>query len=225
VDEKTWLSCTDPRPMLEFLGGRAGDRKLRLFAAACCRRIWGRLPSGPDEFNHQAVEVAERFADGLVGPEALDAAAEPCAQFGLRNEPLVWGYDAFQTWPVVSRDAFAAAGWVAAVAAQVVEGDAPGSERAGQCALLRDLFGNPFRRRRVDPAYRAWQGGTVTRLAQAAYDERALPSGLLENARLAVLADALEEAGCADADVLGHLRGPGPHVRGCWVVDLLTEKS
>jgi hypothetical protein len=62
-------------------------------------------------------------------------------------------------------------------------------------------------------------------LAQAAYDERVLPAGTLDTARLAVLADALEDAGCADADLLGHLRGPGPHVRGCWAVDLLLGKA
>jgi hypothetical protein len=65
----------------------------------------------------------------------------------------------------------------------------------------------------------------VVRLAQAAYDDRHLPAGTLDNGRLAILADALEEAGCTDADVLGHLRGPGPHVRGCWAVDLLLGKA
>ena len=62
-------------------------------------------------------------------------------------------------------------------------------------------------------------------LAQAAYDERELPSGTLDATRLAVLADALEEAGCPDRTILDHLRGPGPHVRGCWAVDLLLGKS
>jgi hypothetical protein len=65
----------------------------------------------------------------------------------------------------------------------------------------------------------------VQKLAQAAYDNRDLPSGLLDNTRLVVLADALEDAGCAYADLLAHLRGPGPHARGCWVVDLLLGKS
>jgi hypothetical protein len=71
----------------------------------------------------------------------------------------------------------------------------------------------------------SWNGGTVRHLAQAAYEERSLPSGELDTARLAVLADALEEAGCADAAILSHLRGPGPHVRGCWAVDLLLGKE
>ena len=62
-------------------------------------------------------------------------------------------------------------------------------------------------------------------MAEAAYEQRELPAGTLDPARLTVLADALEDAGCADADLLGHLRGPGPHVRGCWAVDLLLGKG
>ncbi|MCI0456355.1 MAG: hypothetical protein L0Z62_05185 [Gemmataceae bacterium] len=92
-------------------------------------------------------------------------------------------------------------------------------------SLLRDLFGNPFRPVAVDPSWLTWYGGTVLRLAQATYHERHLPEGTLDSPRLAVLADALEEAGCTDADILGHLRGPGPHVRGCWVIDLLLGKN
>jgi hypothetical protein len=73
----------------------------------------------------------------------------------------------------------------------------------------------------IDPAWLAWNGGTVGRLAHAAYEQRSLPDGLLEQARLAVLADTLEEAGCGDQEVLTHLREQGRvHVRGCYVVDL-----
>jgi hypothetical protein len=77
----------------------------------------------------------------------------------------------------------------------------------------------------LDPSLRTWNDGLVVRLAQAAYEERSLPEGTLDNARLAVLADALEEAGCTDDGLLGHLRGPGPHVRGCHAVDLLAGRS
>jgi hypothetical protein len=65
----------------------------------------------------------------------------------------------------------------------------------------------------------------VVALAQAAYDNRTLPAGTLDPVRFAVLADALEDAGCDNADILNHLRGPGPHVRGCWVLDLPLGKS
>jgi len=88
--------------------------------------------------------------------------------------------------------------------------------------LVRCLFGNPLMPVSLDPASRT---PAVVSLAQAAYDERILPAGTLDPARLAVLADALEDAGCSDADLLSHLRGSGPHVRGCWVVDLLLEKE
>jgi hypothetical protein len=90
--------------------------------------------------------------------------------------------------------------------------------------LLRDVFANPFRSATVDPAWLAWNDGTPGRLAEAAYAERELPSGHLSPARLALVADALEDAGCDDAELLGHLRSAGPHVRGCWAVDRLTGR-
>jgi hypothetical protein len=83
--------------------------------------------------------------------------------------------------------------------------------------LLLDIFGNPFRPVPIDPAWLRWQGGTVVNLAHAIYDARQF-----EN--LPVLADALEEAGCANADILAHCHSDGPHVRGCWVVDALLGK-
>ncbi len=99
------------------------------------------------------------------------------------------------------------------------------SERQAQAQLLRDFVASPFKALpALDPAVLAWRDSTVVTLAQAAYEERLLPSGHLDPARLAVLADALEDAGCGDATLLGHLRGPGPHVRGCWAVDVLMGK-
>jgi hypothetical protein len=99
-------------------------------------------------------------------------------------------------------------------------------ESVWQCAILRDAFGPlPFRPIAIEPAWRAWHGGAAVELARAVYDERDLPRGHLDAARLAVLADMLEEAGCADPELLGHLRGPGRHVRGCWALDLLLAKG
>ena len=93
------------------------------------------------------------------------------------------------------------------------------SIRPRQVALLRELVGNPFRQRQgFDLAWLAWNNGTVQMLAKAAYEARDL-------SKLSVVADALEEAGCTDAELLGHLRSPGPHVRGCWAVDLVLGKS
>ena len=92
--------------------------------------------------------------------------------------------------------------------------------------MVREVFGSPFRPAPpIDPAWLAWNGGVVRAIAQSAYDDRELPSGHLDATRLALLADALEDAGCSDAAVLEHLRGSGPHVRGCFVVDLLLGKA
>jgi hypothetical protein len=81
--------------------------------------------------------------------------------------------------------------------------------------LIRDIFGNPLRPVRVNPS---WLTSDVAVLGRVVYDERAVD-------RLPILADALEDAGCTDGAILEHCRGPGPHVRGCWVVDLLLGKS
>ena len=84
--------------------------------------------------------------------------------------------------------------------------------------FLREIFGNPFRWTLIDPGWLAWNDGTVPKLAHAIYDERAFD-------RMPILADALEDAGCNDADILRHCREPGEHVRGCWVIDLLLGKE
>src|SRR5262249_60028660 len=88
-----------------------------------------------------------------------------------------------------------------------------------QSTLLREIFGNPFRPTpALYPRWLAWNDGTVAKLAAAIYDGRRF-------ADLPILADALEEAGCTDAAMLAHCRGGGEHVRGCWVVDLLTGRK
>jgi hypothetical protein len=102
---------------------------------------------------------------------------------------------------------------------------AQGVEEAGLVDLGRCILGHPFGSAAVDPARPAWRGGAIPRLAQAVYEERELPSGHLDAARLAVLADMLEEAGCTEPGLLGHLRGPGPHARGCQAVDAILGRE
>jgi hypothetical protein len=92
-------------------------------------------------------------------------------------------------------------------------------EKQQQCSILRDIIGNPFEAcPALAPAWLEWNDRCVMKLAQTIYEERAFD-------RLPILADALEDAGCEDADILRHSREPGEHVRGCWVVDLLLGKS
>jgi hypothetical protein len=86
-----------------------------------------------------------------------------------------------------------------------------------QVGFLRDIFGNPFRPAGIDPAWLAWRDGTVFRLGQTIYEDCRFDL-------LPILADALQESGCTNADILQHCHASGPHVRGCWVVDLLLGK-
>jgi hypothetical protein len=102
----------------------------------------------------------------------------------------------------------------------------PLEESISQCFLLREIIGDPFRAAaQVDRDRLRWNTGHVSELAKGAYDTRSLPDGTLNPGRLALLADSLEDAGCTDGELLGHLRSPGPHLRGCWAVDLVLGKS
>jgi hypothetical protein len=95
---------------------------------------------------------------------------------------------------------------------------AGGSEElAAQCELLRELVGNPFRSATVDPAWLSWNDGAVRKIAAVIDAEKGF-------ADLPILADALEDAGCTDAELLGHCRRPDGHAPGCWALDLLLEK-
>src|SRR5262249_47648653 len=223
MTEAEWLDCTDPQNMLEFLRGKVSERKLRLFACACGRQgpVW-RLLTGKE--NRRTVEASERFADGLITGVQLASTARLAfqgtmtgASFNPRRLSLY--AQALRAALETSR----IDEWEAAYETQRMTTNLLGSH---QGVILLEIFGSlPFRPIPIAPAVLAWNDTVVVRLAQTAYEERHLPDGTLDNSRLAVLADALEEAGCADTDILGHLRGPGPHVRGCWAVDLLLGKS
>ena len=93
------------------------------------------------------------------------------------------------------------------------------TELAFQAAILRDIIGNPFRPPpTIDPTWLHWGDSTIPKLAQAIHDSRNFRD-------LPVLADALEEAGCTDTNVLGHLREPGVHGPGCHVLDALLSRK
>jgi hypothetical protein len=87
-----------------------------------------------------------------------------------------------------------------------------------QADLLRDIFGNPFRPSALSSAVLIWNDGAVVKIAECIYAERAFD-------RLPILADALLDAGCDDEELMAHLRSPGPHVRGCWALDLILGKT
>jgi hypothetical protein len=229
MTEPQWLACTDPQRMLAYLRGRASHRKVQLFACACWRRLRHLLPDGRQRC---FLDLLEGHADGPVPAEELQAGLglasawrAPEDQWAQTRENLVarrllrWGAHR-RAWTAArqaARTAHEAAAWV---------GDwAAAAEDKAQCELLRDIFGNPYRQATADGAWRSWRGGLIPAMAQAAYEERQLPSGLLDNDRLAVLADALEEAGCEERQILDHLRAGGDHVRGCFVVDAILGKS
>lgn len=214
MTEAEWLECTDPVLMLAFLRGKASNRKLRLFACACCRDIWNLIQSGA---GRRAVEASEEYADGLIRRKNL---------MEMRERARREESDLAQWAVMAASRPNVAATWVAMLATDAKDRTgihmsyAPTRKPSPeQCSYLRDIFGIfPFRPVSIAPAWLAWNGGTLLGLARSVYEERAFD-------RLPILADALEDAGCDNADLLAHLRGPGPHCRGCWVVDLLLGKE
>jgi hypothetical protein len=198
----------------------------RLFACACLRAASATGYSA----GLTVADVMERVADQAAPPGEVFSAweADPTFREIAAGRSLAAG----DPVDVALRRAGCAA--LASYLAAVRGGgqDAPAADenataasdatRLAQADLLRDLFGPlPFRLVPIDPAWLTWGGGAVVRLARATYDGRALPAGTLDTARLAVLADALLDAGCTDAALLGHLRSAGAHYRGCFAVDLL----
>ena len=233
MTDDEWEQCDDPAAMLRHLRGRSRlwrlrllallglpqkrrlERKPRLFAAACCRRVW---PLLTEDRSRKAVETAERFADGQVGTQELALARSLAAE-------SPWGAAARAAARAAWASPWEAARAAAAEAVRAVEWEAgPGAaaagtaERAAQCALLRDLVGVPGRRVVADPAWLWWDGGAAFKLARAVYDERRFD-------RLPELADALAAAGCTDAEILAHCRAGGDHARGCWALDALLGKA
>jgi hypothetical protein len=267
MTEEEWLDCSGSciSDMLALVHGKGSERKLRLFLCACCRRIW---PLLVDERSREAVETAERYADGLASEKerrAAWAAAQAAAAIlkqrpGHADKDRPGGHTTGRRYAAASvalrcadeadrlaapssfssavrrrggtfyypvprvedlaedaADIFAAEDPLAILddrALRIAYYKARDAEFALQTDMLRDLLGNPFR-----PAARDSVRLTpkVLALAGDVYDGRAFD-------RMPFLADALEEAGCANADVLAHCRQSGPHVRGCWVLDLVLGR-
>jgi hypothetical protein len=233
MTEDEWLSCADPTPMLEFLVGRASKRREYLFGVACCRRVahlyQGRRfwvgPDGEPYLNRpgEYVELTERLADepaplrfGEYGDDCPDGYSDE-GHATLAADAALYSCHAerastYASWAAAATSAGYEDGYEHVQSAPTLPGYA--TERAIQAELLRCIVGNPFRAVAPDPA---WQTPNAVTLARTIPDERRWEL-------LPLLADLLEEEGCG-ADVSAHCRGPGPHARGCWVVDLVLGKE
>jgi hypothetical protein len=203
---------------LRTCGQRQG-RKLRLLACAALRREWHRLTSPSVR---TAVEAAERFADGAAGPEELGAARGAAAPEAARMCRSLWFGDEETSRDVWYSVAVHPSGRPLGdiVAHYTSVNSTPRSlfalrTQRAEAGLLRDIFGNPFRPIAFSPE---WRTDTALSLAWQMYDSR-------DFSAMPILADALQDAGCDRADVLDHCRGPGVHVRGCWVVDMVLGKE
>jgi hypothetical protein len=238
MTEQEWLSSDDLGKLIYFLPS-TGERKWRLFTVACCHTIQSLLH---DRRSLNAIDVIERIADGEASSHELEVIHEAACEALAESKPERKKWPVEDIARVISlpkRDAKGSAqgtaGWVTLTVGQRAWKAAAGEknrrwqkktmrtawneERRRQCSLLRDIFHNPFQQFPcIDSAWVAWNDRTIHKLAHLIYDEKVFD-------RLPILADALEKAGCTNPDILNHCRMPGPHVRGCWVVDLLLGKE
>jgi|SRR5579872_1640175 len=229
------------------------DRRFRHFACKCCHRVWEQIPFECNRAAVSAVE--ELLEGNISPDQAWEAfTASSAVEWkedgsGRRPEPGYWvvkvlgrGFYKMTAGASALLIAMRVIGMTAGDYGHEAEREfdacyyvgggvflrpfrwpvpiptAARAEIGFQVALLHDLFGNPFRPVAVHPIWLTWNDGTVQRIAQAIYDERAFD-------RMPILADALEDAGCLDPDILNHCRQPGVHVRGCWVIDALLGKE
>jgi hypothetical protein len=232
MTEAEWLACRDPDRMLKSMRYQVARRKYYLYAIACCSRIEDLLQ---DNESRQLLTLTERYAEKLIDDRELYRGHRACFD-SARSQQCLSAHVAGLAVSHLgdSNPRHAAIGSARAVsevvAYKAVSPDdgmpyaeayetvafktAAAAERAEQANLLREILGYPFHETTADPS---WLTSTVTSLAQAIYADRAFD-------RLPILADALEDAGCTNQDILAHCRG-GEHVRGCWVVDLLLAKE
>jgi hypothetical protein len=225
MTEPDWFSASSPETMLKFLQdqGFVSERKLRLFAVACCRQVWHQLLV---EDSQTAIEMSEKFADGratLVELRAANMRAE------LRRPFIGWSERAKHAGHAAIQCSSDSAGTVhggivvASTTSWALRPNAPTSDylslltsgRIKQADLVRDIFPNPFRPINFDPS---WRTETVQLLSRSMYESR-------DFSPMSILADALMDVGCNELAVLEHCRSGGPHVRGCFVVDWCLDKS
>jgi hypothetical protein len=197
MTEAEWLACNDPELMLEFIRESASDRKLRLLVCTYFRSQYA-----PADRRNAVIAIGERHADGQASEEEVNRARAAVSATGLSQSLQVVVSNELPrlAYPVVRHE------FVYLLSQEHV---------AMMCTPIRDIFGNPFRPAAFSPS---WRTSTAVTLAQQMYESR-------DFGAMPILADALQDAGCDSDDVLNHCRGPGPHVRGCWVVDLVLGKA
>jgi hypothetical protein len=258
MDELEWMTSEDWRPMLAHVSGRLSRRKARLYVCAGLRSLWDLLF---DESSRQAVELAERDADGFATSKEIDLACfhaesptfgydfdaafvrEQHAENGEHSQPVrrlldmgVYTEEELATDGRLGservRSSLINAAHIAYhnLTRRISENDPADSMRGHLLEhlssqeewpegwLVREIVGNPFCPVLVPSTWLRSNDETVAKLAQIIYD-----GGAFE--MLPILGDALEDAGCTDASILTHCRESGPHVRGCWVIDLLTGRK
>ena len=235
MTEAEWLTGTDEEAIAAAVCEFASDRKARLIACGCCRLVWDWLVN---DKSRGAVETSELFADGLATDDELSRAAYFAEAAVLAVDEMwdryLWDQKAVRNGWLDASDAAengipgrdrtlisfdiarAAANWAERLNAddsRLCFREPP--DPIFSPAVAREVLGNPFRSVAVDPS---WLTTNVLTLAAQMYTAR-------DFSAMPILADALQDAGCGNSDVLSHCRGPGPHVRGCWVVDLLLGKT
>jgi hypothetical protein len=215
MTEAEWFDCT-PGSIAQL--AVMTPRRLRLLAVALCRHFGQR---GHYLGVPLAFDAMEQFADTGKTKAALRRARQSVQSIrqSLQAEDAESNADAIYSLFIVqvaaSENAYPHTLRTAVEIIQYVDGL---SEEGAWRELFRPatcILGNPFR----PVAFpHSWRTETAVALAAGIYADRAFD-------RLPILADALEEAGCDNADVLSHCRGPGPHARGCWVVDGVLGKE
>jgi hypothetical protein len=213
VTEEEWAAGEDPDALLDAAKAmkRLPARKARLFAGGCFRLVWELIRADDIRL---AVDMSDARADKEIGQQELER----------HRYPMTVASDKVRSWLAVAVQSLATSNlnpsYVAWQVRTAIENDTYRHARRGipcraQAGLVREVVGNPFRPVAFDPR---WRTEDALGLARGIYEDRAFD-------RLPLLADALMDAGCDTRDILEHCRSEGPHVRGCWVIDLVLGKA
>lgn len=226
IRPETWFECVYPGTMMDWLKTASG-RKHRLFACAACAEIRELF----DEDEWKLIQSAEVWANGGMKRTELVAIREQIEARFVRNE---WGHLTATSdvalavatptkkalKPLIqlltlAKDRAKTGGW------DCPELDLEYHQRMAQDfnqKILHDIFDDLFLDVEIRPEWLQWSGNAVPKMAERIYEDKAFDD-------MPILADALEDAGCDQSDVLDHCRSDRPHVRGCWVVDRILGKS